>query len=252
MFERKYCYGIYKYIDNETGNIVYIGKDSHIDKNQRHKEHLTTSQYSSQVFNKVLQNNPDRYSYHIWYHVDSIEELNQLEFDLINLYRPKFNFHHGGCSKLIDRNFKYTVTKYGHNPNGMQKYAINDKNQKPILQSLDYSYLEDIASKLNNNEITPTDAKNLKRKIHFTIEDKIKASKSKNATGFYGVSKSNCPSCKHNHIWCYGHVNEESKRIRIEKTDFFKLKSEVHKRNLPWHIVDIDNAVNTIRSIVAI
>lgn len=32
--------GIYKYTDLETGEIVYVGKDSHIDKNQ-HK-HITS------------------------------------------------------------------------------------------------------------------------------------------------------------------------------------------------------------------
>lgn len=252
MFKRNYCYGIYKYIDNETGNIVYIGKDSHINKNKRHHEHLSPSKYNQQVFNKVLQNNPERYDYRIWYHVSSIEELNQLEFDLINLYRPKFNFHHGGSSKLIDRDFKYTVTKYGYEHNGKQKYAINDMNQKPILQSVDYDFLNDIACKLNNNDLTPADAKKQKRKINFSIDDKIRASKQKNKSGFYGVSKSSCESCKDGIMWNYGSVNENGKRIRIYKSDFFELKKEVEKRKLIWKIVDLDKAIDTVRSIVAI
>lgn len=248
---REYSYGIYKYTDNETGNIVYIGKDSHIDKNQRHKEHLYPSNYDSQQFNRVLQNNPNRYDYSVWYHVNTIIELNQLEFDLINLYRPKFNFHHGGSSKLIDRNFEYTVTKFGINKKGKQKYAINDMNQKPLLQSIDFDYLKDIASKLNNGELTPTEARKLKRKIVFSINNKIRNSKFRNTTGFYGVSKSNCPSCKSNIIWNYAHV-KEGKRIRFEKADFFNLKEEVEKRKLPWLIMDIDKAVDTVRSFVAI
>lgn len=249
MYKREYCYGIYRYFDNETGDIVYIGKDSHIDKNQRHKEHLSHSQYDSQVFNRVLQNNPDRYRYDEWYHVESIEELNQLEFDLINLYRPKFNFHHGGCSKLIDRKFKYTVTRYGRSRNGRQKYAINDMNQKPILQSIDHDYLLDIASKLNNNEINPLEAKNLKRKIKLHLREKINSSKSRTKTGFYGLSKAKCKSCKDESLWTYGHVNDKGKRIRFFKSNFFDLKKEVVSNGLPWQIVDIDKAIQTVRSI---
>ena len=41
----EYCFGIYYYVDKETGNIVYIGKDSHIDKNKRCKDHLNPSRY---------------------------------------------------------------------------------------------------------------------------------------------------------------------------------------------------------------
>lgn len=35
--------GIYKYTDLETGEVVYVGKDSHIDKNERHKDHMAPS-----------------------------------------------------------------------------------------------------------------------------------------------------------------------------------------------------------------
>lgn len=251
MTGRKYCFGVYKYIDKETGNIVYIGVDSHIDKNRRHLEHLQKAHYNQQPFNKVLQNNKERYEYHVWYHVDSIEEASQLEFDLINLYRPKFNYHHGGCSKVINRNFKYTVTKYGTNHRGKQKYAINDMTQKPLCQSLDFEYLSKIALKLNNGELSPNDAKAMKKPFVATIENKIANSKSKNSTGFYGVSKNKCPSCKSNIIWNYGHV-KDGKRIRFEKTNFFDLKKEVEKRKLPWCIIDIDKAIVTVKSFTAI
>ena len=32
--------GIYCYIDKKTNNIIYIGKDSYIDKQIRNKDHL--------------------------------------------------------------------------------------------------------------------------------------------------------------------------------------------------------------------
>lgn len=35
--------GIYCYLDKETDKIVYIGKDSHIDKDMRHKHHMQKS-----------------------------------------------------------------------------------------------------------------------------------------------------------------------------------------------------------------
>lgn len=52
--------GIYKYTDLEINEIVYVGKDSHIDRNDRHKAHMRPSRYDDQPFNRILQNNPDR------------------------------------------------------------------------------------------------------------------------------------------------------------------------------------------------
>ena len=46
--------GIYKYTDLETNEVVYIGKDSHIDKKARHKDHMRLSLYNKQPFNRVL------------------------------------------------------------------------------------------------------------------------------------------------------------------------------------------------------
>ena len=57
--------GIYCYIDLKDGSIVYIGKDSHIEKNLRHKQHHFHSLYNAQPLNSILQNNPGRYSYQI-------------------------------------------------------------------------------------------------------------------------------------------------------------------------------------------
>ena len=48
--------------DNE---IVYIGKDSYIGRHQRSKDHLTKSRYNDQPFNRILQNNPNRYIYKV-------------------------------------------------------------------------------------------------------------------------------------------------------------------------------------------
>ena len=95
--------GIYKYTDLKTGEIVYVGKDSHIDKHSRHKEHLTPSKYNQQQINRVLQNNPNRYEYGvIWATEDCTTlKLNKMEILFGKIYNPKFNFGKfgkGGCN----------------------------------------------------------------------------------------------------------------------------------------------------------
>ena len=57
--------GIYCYIDKNNDEIIYIGKDSYIDTNKRHKSHIRKNDYNKQVINKILQNNPKRYQYKI-------------------------------------------------------------------------------------------------------------------------------------------------------------------------------------------
>ncbi len=57
--------GIYAYIDKETNKIVYVGKDSYIHEGRRKQQHLSPYKYDQQPFNKILQNNPDRYIYKV-------------------------------------------------------------------------------------------------------------------------------------------------------------------------------------------
>lgn len=96
--------GIYQYRDLKTDEIVYIGKDSQIYRDRRHKQHLQPSNYDTQIVNRALQNNPDRYQYEIVYAGDfskdmlNILEINTIaEFKLLhNGKRPKFNYTDGG------------------------------------------------------------------------------------------------------------------------------------------------------------
>ena len=91
--------GIYAYFDKQNEEIVYIGKDSHIDKDKRHKSHMQPSRYDRQAINRILQNNPDKYIYKVLYecppHLDEID-LNGLEMQYIEALNPKFNFTIGG------------------------------------------------------------------------------------------------------------------------------------------------------------
>ena len=90
--------GIYCYTDLKTDEIVYIGKDSRIDKNRRNYDHLNPSKYDEQQINRVLQNTPDRYVYDILCCSNDCDEklLNTLERGYIYMYNPKFNFTKGG------------------------------------------------------------------------------------------------------------------------------------------------------------
>ena len=96
-----YNRGIYGYLDLNTQKIVYIGKDSHIDKESRRKSHKRPSQVDNQPFNRVLQNNINRYKYfEIANSVVDENELNFLEKIFIKLFDPKFNFTEGGDGAL--------------------------------------------------------------------------------------------------------------------------------------------------------
>ena len=96
----KMTVGIYCYIDKKDDAIVYVGKDSNINKNRRHRDHFMPYAYNLQQINRVLQNNPKRYVYKIlksWEERDYNKNLaNVLEIIYIKKYSPKFNFTKGG------------------------------------------------------------------------------------------------------------------------------------------------------------
>ena len=93
--------GIYCYVDNKNDKIVYVGKDSKINKNNnRHYQHTRKCNYNHQVINKIIQNNPSRYDYKVLFEYDHSKVndrlLNLLEMNYIKIFNPKFNFTDGG------------------------------------------------------------------------------------------------------------------------------------------------------------
>ena len=238
------------FTDKETGHVVYIGMDSHIDVQERIGAHYRPSAYDSQQFNRVLQNNPDRYEPKVYCYADSHEAMEQIEFDLINLFRPKFNYKHGGQGKYINKDFQYTVAKCGLR-NGKQNYVIQTMFRKPLIQSIDVDYLNDICSKLNDGVLTPDDVRQMERKIVPSLETNLKRSKS-NSSGFYRVRKRVDETCRQGYLWIYEYYDENGKHKRFQRVNFFDLKKEVERRKMPWRIVDIDKAVATVQSFVAI
>lgn len=92
-----YNRGIYGYFDKLKNKVCYIGKDSRIHKNIRRNSHRAPSQIHQQPFNRVLQNNRERYEYfEISRNILSENELNFLERYFIKYFNPKFNFTDGG------------------------------------------------------------------------------------------------------------------------------------------------------------
>lgn len=95
--------GIYCYTDIKTDEIVYIGKDSHIDEKSRYYAHKNPYRYDEQPFNRILQNNLERYKYSvIWATEDCTDlKLNKMEILFGKIYNPRFNFDDfgkGGCN----------------------------------------------------------------------------------------------------------------------------------------------------------
>lgn len=89
--------GIYGYIDLKTDEIVYIGKDSHIDRDERHRHHLQEGRRNAQPFNSILQNNPERYKYtRIIEGEFDDDALNDLEITYIAAINPEHNYTSGG------------------------------------------------------------------------------------------------------------------------------------------------------------
>lgn len=119
-------FGIYAYIDKKTNEIVYIGKDSNIDKKVRHNAHLSPKRYDDQQINKVLQNNLDRYDYQeliVLDHTPTNEEFNGLEIELINQHSPKFNFTKGGEGLLGYNHSEKTKRKISEAQKGEKNHA---------------------------------------------------------------------------------------------------------------------------------
>ena len=155
--------GIYAYFDKQMNEIVYVGKDSRIDINKRHKAHHRPTEYDSQQINRVVQNNPKRYIYKRIYvcppHLDEVD-LNGLEMQYIQALKPKFNFTDGGEG----------MKGYKHSLEARRKISEAKKENNPS---------HDL-----NNLIKISKAKD-------------------NKSGYFRVQKNKSPNCKQGFIWRY-------------------------------------------------
>lgn len=157
--------GVYCFVDKKDHKIVYVGKDSHIDENRRRRDHMKPSTYKEQVINRVLQNNPDRYTYQVLaFDVKDQETLNNLEIMHIANLKPRFNFTDGGegligYKKTEEHKRKLSEAKTKKNArvikggfdNGKQMYVLryNKTNHKRAV--CDKKKLEKLAKDINRN-----------------------------------------------------------------------------------------------------
>lgn len=155
--------GIYCYIDKKDNSIVYIGKDSHIDKKRRHRDHHKPSAYEEQVINRVLQNNPNRYTYQVLaFDVKDQETLNNLETMHIGHLKPRFNFTDGGegtngykwteesIRKLSEARTKKNARVIKGSKGKKQQYTLRYQKRNQTC-SIDKKKLEKLAKQINKN-----------------------------------------------------------------------------------------------------
>lgn len=68
----------------------------------------------------------------------------------------------------------------------------------------------------------------------------------KNSTGFYRVSKTKDNHCKQGFLWQYTYPNN-GKRTKIRSVSLEKLEKRVKEKNLLWKIVNLDNALKSLK-----
>lgn len=239
--------GIYCYIDKKNNKIVYIGKDSHIEKDRRHKTHIRSSKYNEQVINRVIQNNPERYEYKILEKGNISQTLlNSLEISFIQKYDPIFNFTKGG-----DGVAGYTHSDEAKNKisNSLKGHKISNETRLKISNSLKGKKMsKETIKKMSESRKGRKVSKECRKKISESLmgrkfSDKRKKnisigiSKATNSSGYYRVSKAKGPTYKQGFTWVYIWY-ENKKQKKLSSTDIKKLEKKVKEKGLPWIKID--------------
>ena len=218
--------GIYSYIDKKTNDIIYIGKDSYIHKNQRHKDHLRNGAYDKQLINKVLQNNPERYEYKILEKGDISQSLlNALEIVFIRKYNPRFNFTKGGDGTLGFKHSKETIEKMLRNRPSM----VGENN--PMFGK---HHSKEARKKMSDAKKGIPTGRSPNKGKKTPLGRKIKTSRSMSTTGYFRVTKQKDNTCKQGFLWVYRYVNEKNQIKRVCSVSIKKLEKKVKEKGLEW------------------
>lgn len=231
--------GIYCYIDKRTDDVVYVGKDSNILQNRRHKAHYHKSNYETQTINKVLQSNPDRYKYKVLKKGNFKENLlNVLEILYIRRYSPKFNYTIGGegakgYTHSIKQKQKMRKAKLGKKLSDETKKKMSENNARYWL------------GKKRSEE---TIRKIVEKKKGIPLSDGTKKimSKSHTSTGIFRVYKLKNNKCIQGFTFVYNYY-KDGKRYRITNVSLKKLEDKVKSKGLEWTIIDEDKANKTMK-----
>ena len=238
--------GIYCYIDKKGNQIVYVGKDSNIDKNKRHIAHLAPSKYNEQPINRILQNNPDRYTYQVLgWRVEDENTLNALEIQYIRQLQPRFNFTDGGDGIS---GFTHSEEARKKMSEAQQGKTLSEKTRKKISEAMKGKTLpEETRKKMSESrrgENNPMHGKTHSEEARKKMSES--RSKAKNTTGFYRVYKEKKNSCKQGFIWRYQYF-DNNKRKSIYSTNLKKLEKKVKTQSLPWQIVNENKARQSLK-----
>lgn len=135
--------GIYAYYDKKRNKFVYVGKDSNIYRNARHRAHMAKSRYNEQPFNRILQDNPDRYLYQVLvWGVPDEKTLNALEIMYIKNYKTYengFNFTDGGDGVCGYKHTKQAREKISHALSGKNNPMYGKTGKKSHMYGKKHS-----------------------------------------------------------------------------------------------------------------
>lgn len=149
--------GIYCYINKKTGIVDYIGKFS---ERKRIKAHYQPSRYDDQPFNRVLQNNPERYEVKIICEYPDLtdDELNYLEIKEILKHKflygeiPRFNFTIGGDGATGYKHSGESRKKISESLTGKKRPPFSDEWKKNMGKSHKKNYARIIKKGFNGNK----------------------------------------------------------------------------------------------------
>lgn len=231
--------GIYCYINKDTNQVVYVGKDTNINENKRYKSHLHKSQRNQQPFNQVLQNNPQKYEYKVLKKgIFSDALLNALEIIYIKRYGTYENRKGHGKSY----GFNFTI-----GGDGVTGFKHSKETRKQISKSLSgITRSKETRQKISQTRKKKYFGKNhnkygTKQSIKTKEQISITESQSKTTSGFYRISKNKDNSCKNGFRWQYGYTIN-NKRKNLKSVNLLKLKEKILKKNLSWKIIDEEKA----------
>lgn len=268
LIRRKEMLGIYCYIDKKDNSIVYVGKDSNIHRKVRMYAHKKPSQYNTQPFNRILQNNLSRYIYQVLvWDVKDQDTLNALEIQYIRQLKPKFNYTdggdgNGGYKHSEEYKKKMSESRKGEdNPFYGKKHSEKTKEHLRRL-NLGKKMSEESKRKMslskrgkNHPQYGKPISEETKKKISQAnmgmsrtkefVEGNIEVN---NKTGFAMVGKCNKNDFIKGYHFKYLYYDENGKKKALSSVDLFKLKSKVDSKGLPWRIVNIDKAIATVRN----
>lgn len=126
--------GIYYYWDNQKDEMAYIGMSKNIQR--RHHEHL--NQKNTRIpFDKILRNNPEKYSLELMLACTE-DELSNQEILAISMYNPKFNFTKGGYHSN-NQNEKHGMWRHDISNDTLKEMYLKDYNSAELALLFDCS-----------------------------------------------------------------------------------------------------------------